>query len=44
MEAIWSRFFPAYDLLRKELSCQSVGEVVQLQANFGVFLEAARVK
>ena len=44
MEAIWSRFFPAYDLLRSKLSSGSIGEVVQLQANFGVFLEAARVK
>ncbi|KAJ1525628.1 hypothetical protein ONE63_008846 [Megalurothrips usitatus] len=44
MEAIWSRFFPSYDLVRQELSNGTIGEVVQLQVNFGVFIDAARVK
>ncbi|KAK3929948.1 Trans-1,2-dihydrobenzene-1,2-diol dehydrogenase, partial [Frankliniella fusca] len=44
MEAIWSRFFPAYELLRKELSSGAIGKVVQLNADFGVHIETARVK
>ncbi|XP_034241151.1 trans-1,2-dihydrobenzene-1,2-diol dehydrogenase-like isoform X2 [Thrips palmi] len=44
MEAIWSRFFPSYEFVRKELSAKAIGDVVQLNVNFGVYLEAARVK
>lgn len=44
MEAIWSRFFPSYEFVRKELSAGAIGDVVQLNINFGVFIEAARVK
>ncbi|XP_052785036.1 trans-1,2-dihydrobenzene-1,2-diol dehydrogenase-like isoform X2 [Mya arenaria] len=34
MEACWSRFFPAYDLIRSELDKGSLGEVRMVQANF----------
>ncbi|XP_069673557.1 trans-1,2-dihydrobenzene-1,2-diol dehydrogenase-like [Periplaneta americana] len=36
MEAIWSRCFPVYDVLRKELEAGTVGEVLQVIANLGV--------
>ncbi|CAL8142790.1 unnamed protein product [Orchesella dallaii] len=38
MEAIWSRFFPAYQRLREELAKGSIGDVVQLTCNFGTLL------
>ncbi|XP_026272057.1 trans-1,2-dihydrobenzene-1,2-diol dehydrogenase [Frankliniella occidentalis] len=44
MEAIWSRFFPAYEQVRRELSAGAIGEIIQLNAEFGVHIEAARVK
>lgn len=44
MEAIWSRFFPSYEFVQKQLSAGVIGDVVQLNVDFGFFLEAARVK
>lgn len=35
MEGIWSRCFPAYDTLRKELANKSIGEVKQVTVGFG---------
>ncbi|XP_001607561.1 trans-1,2-dihydrobenzene-1,2-diol dehydrogenase [Nasonia vitripennis] len=35
MEGIWSRCFPAYDTLRRELANKSIGEVKQLTVGFG---------
>lgn len=36
VEGFWSRYFPAYDQLRRELSSGSIGEVKGLEASFGV--------
>lgn len=35
MEAIWSRCFPAYEALRKEIDFGTVGEIHQVVAFFG---------
>ncbi|KAJ8665170.1 hypothetical protein QAD02_006832 [Eretmocerus hayati] len=35
MEAIWSRCFPAYETLRKELANKSIGEIKQVVVAFG---------
>jgi len=37
MEAIWSRFFPAYQRLKEELAKGTVGDVLQVTANMGLF-------
>lgn len=39
VEGLWSRFFPSYDQLRKELSSGSLGEVKGLTASFGVVFD-----
>ncbi|XP_047003509.1 trans-1,2-dihydrobenzene-1,2-diol dehydrogenase-like [Schistocerca americana] len=39
MEAVWSRFFPAYSMLKKEIESGSIGEVIQVMANFGFPIE-----
>ncbi|PNF41390.1 hypothetical protein B7P43_G14417 [Cryptotermes secundus] len=39
MEAVWSRCFPAYDALKKELEAGTLGEVLQVIASFGVVIE-----
>ena len=39
MEAIWSRCFPAYETLRKELAAGSIGEVKQVIVSFGFSIE-----
>lgn len=36
MEAIWSRFFPAYCKLREELAKGSIGEVMQVRVEMGL--------
>lgn len=36
MEAIWSRFFPAYYVLEKEIASGKLGEVKYVEANFGL--------
>ncbi|XP_043268742.1 trans-1,2-dihydrobenzene-1,2-diol dehydrogenase-like [Venturia canescens] len=35
MEAIWSRFFPAYDHIKKELAAGTIGIVKQVIVSFG---------
>lgn len=35
MEAIWSRHFPIYDVVKKEIKSGSIGDVVQIIASFG---------
>ncbi|XP_067001936.1 trans-1,2-dihydrobenzene-1,2-diol dehydrogenase [Anabrus simplex] len=40
MEAVWSRCFPAYDVLRRELEAGAVGEVLQVNVSFGSPLES----
>ncbi|XP_013420787.1 trans-1,2-dihydrobenzene-1,2-diol dehydrogenase-like isoform X2 [Lingula anatina] len=35
MEAIWSRFLPGYEQIRKEIAEQNIGEVRFVQASFG---------
>lgn len=44
MEAVWSRFFPVYEQVRKSLQNNIIGDVIQVTANFGIFIEADRVK
>lgn len=39
MEAVWSRCFPAYEALRKELEAGTVGEVLQVIVSFGVVID-----
>lgn len=36
MEAIWSRFFPAYLKLKEEIDSGSIGEVLQVVAGMGL--------
>ncbi|XP_053975738.1 trans-1,2-dihydrobenzene-1,2-diol dehydrogenase-like isoform X2 [Hylaeus volcanicus] len=35
MEAIWSRCFPVYETIRKEIDSGTIGEVYQVLVNFG---------
>ncbi|XP_020289383.1 trans-1,2-dihydrobenzene-1,2-diol dehydrogenase-like [Pseudomyrmex gracilis] len=35
MEAVWSRCFPVYDAIRKELASGSLGDIHQVNVNFG---------
>ncbi|XP_011865832.1 PREDICTED: trans-1,2-dihydrobenzene-1,2-diol dehydrogenase-like [Vollenhovia emeryi] len=35
MEAVWSRCFPVYDVIRKELASGSIGDVHQVIVSFG---------
>jgi len=45
MEAIWSRFFPVYQELRKQLDNGSMGDVLQVVVTFGVLIsEVDRLK
>ncbi|XP_043670921.1 trans-1,2-dihydrobenzene-1,2-diol dehydrogenase-like [Vespula pensylvanica] len=39
MEAIWSRFFPVYDAIQKEISSGNMGEILQVIVPFGFNLE-----
>ncbi|CAG7826362.1 unnamed protein product [Allacma fusca] len=39
MEAIWSRFFPAYKRLKEELDKGTIGDVLQVIVSFGVKIE-----
>lgn len=43
MEAVWSRFIPAYDALRKELAEGTIGEVLQVLVTFGQVIDAPRM-
>lgn len=36
MEAVWSRFFPAYEYVRKLLADGAIGDVVQVNANMTI--------
>lgn len=45
MEAVWSRFFPAYEYVRQELAAGTIGDVVQVNANMTIhFPEGSRVR
>lgn len=45
MEAVWSRFFPAYQELRKRIESGSLGEVLQVVVTFGEIMnEVDRLK
>ncbi|XP_076659403.1 trans-1,2-dihydrobenzene-1,2-diol dehydrogenase [Halictus rubicundus] len=39
MEAIWSRCFPAYEIIQKEIQSGSIGEVYQVLVSFGFNLD-----
>jgi len=36
MEAVWSRFFPVYAHVKEQIKLGAIGDVVQVNANFGV--------
>lgn len=36
MEAMWSRFTPAYQKVREELKNGTIGTVLNVQVNFGI--------
>lgn len=36
MEAMWSRFTPAYQKVIEEIQNGTIGEVINIQANFGL--------
>jgi len=38
MEAIWSRFFPAYQKMREDLANKTIGDILQVSVNFGTIL------
>jgi dihydrodiol dehydrogenase / D-xylose 1-dehydrogenase (NADP) len=45
MEAVWSRCFPAYEALRRELEAGTLGDVLQVIVSFGVVIaDVDRVK
>lgn len=45
MEAVWSRCFPAYEAVKKELEAATLGQVLQVIASFGVVVaDVDRVK
>ncbi|GLH11941.1 Trans-1,2-dihydrobenzene-1,2-diol dehydrogenase [Gryllus bimaculatus] len=45
MEAVWSRCFPAYEALRKELESGKLGDILQVQVVFGLpIADVERVK
>ena len=39
MEAIWSRCFPAYEAIRKEVEYGTLGDILQVIVAFGVVIE-----
>ncbi|GFS48749.1 trans-1,2-dihydrobenzene-1,2-diol dehydrogenase [Trichonephila inaurata madagascariensis] len=44
MEAVWSRFFPAYKCLMELIQNGSIGDIVHVNANFGIpLLDVERV-
>lgn len=36
MEAIWSRFFPSYEYVRKQIQSGALGDIVEVNVEFGV--------
>ncbi|RZF36055.1 hypothetical protein LSTR_LSTR005871 [Laodelphax striatellus] len=44
MEAMWSRLFPVYKELQTALNSKVIGDIYQLTANFGVVIDAPRVR
>lgn len=45
VEAIWSRFFPSYQYLRKRLDNNDLGDILEVEVEFGFNLShIARVK
>ena len=43
VEAIWSRFFPSYKLLRSRIDNGDLGEILEVDVSFGFNLTAERV-
>jgi len=44
MEAVWSRFFPAYIRLTEEIEKGSIGDVVQISVSFGMAVDGKKLK
>ncbi|KAJ8736202.1 hypothetical protein PYW08_006858 [Mythimna loreyi] len=42
MEAVWTRFSPAYIYLEKEIEAGNLGEIRFIEANFGILCESDR--
>lgn len=40
MEAIWSRFFPAYTYLKEQVDNGSLGEINEITVDFGILMES----
>lgn len=43
MEAVWTRFSPAYIDVEKEIEAGALGEIRFIEGNFGIFCESDRV-
>lgn len=39
MEAVWSRFFPAYQYVKKQIASGVLGEIQEVEVSFGFELE-----
>lgn len=39
MEAVWSRFFPAYQYLRKQIATGTLGDIKEVEVSFGFDLK-----
>jgi dihydrodiol dehydrogenase / D-xylose 1-dehydrogenase (NADP) len=40
MEAIWSRFFPAYIYLREQVENGALGDIEDISVDFGILMES----
>ncbi|GAB0093450.1 trans-1,2-dihydrobenzene-1,2-diol dehydrogenase [Sergentomyia squamirostris] len=43
MEAIWSRFFPSYQYLKRQIDSGILGEVKEVNVTFGFYLDSERI-
>lgn len=43
MEAVWTRFSPAYIYLEKEITSGNLGEIKFFEGNFGIYCESERM-
>ncbi|XP_055685610.1 trans-1,2-dihydrobenzene-1,2-diol dehydrogenase-like [Lutzomyia longipalpis] len=44
MEAIWSRFFPSYQYLKRQIDAGTLGEIKEVNVTFGFHLDSDRVQ
>lgn len=43
MEAIWSRFFPSYQYVKKQIDSGVLGDIKQVTVEFGFYLDSERL-